>query len=362
MQASLGAAPSLDGSLTGVVVARTQIAHVDGERGIALVRGYLLPELARALPYERVAQLVLTGELPTEAEDAAFRARMARDAELPEEIVELARSLGETLPRSAALVAAMALLDTGQAAPNDLAHAERVLARVPSIAAAVTGVDPPPASWPYARRALAAVAGKRTDAASERALEVLLSLECEHGLAASTFACRISASSGAGPGVSLAAATATLSGPRHGGATAEARELMLRAEASGDIARFVAEQHAQKARLPGFGHRVYKVPDPRVPPLREAMHAMGNTRLLPVAEAMEAEVTKHWAKQRIFANIDLFGAVLLDALGVRPADYVTAFALGIIPGWLAHWSEQRATGKLIRPDSEYVGPPQRSLR
>lgn len=360
--------PTIDGSLAGVVVARTSIAHVDGERGTALVRGYLLPELAAKLPYEDVAQLVLEGEVPDDEARARFRAALTEHGRPSDGALGLARGLGEALPQPEALAAAMALLDapaTGSAAvvasTNDGARGLSALAKVPALCAAVAGAEPAPASWPYARRALRALGAQRVDAPAERALEVLLSLEAEHGLSASTFACRVAASSGADAGVSLAAAVATLSGPRHGGATAEARGLLLRALEAGDVGAFAADLHAKRARLPGFGHRVYKVPDPRVPPLRAAMHAMGGARLLGVAEALEREAGALWGQKRVHANIDLFAAALLDALGVAPDRYVAAFALGLAPGWLAHWAEQRATGRLIRPDSAYEGPAQRAL-
>jgi citrate synthase len=328
---------------------------------------------------------VLRGELPSGAQAQAFRAALAEHAALPggsggavaalpTGIIgasaaapvggdAVARALGRALPRPEALAAAMALLEDAETAAlaDEQERVVRVLSRVPSACAAVAGVPVPPLDWPYPRRALAALGATRTDELALRALEVLLSLEAEHGLSASTFACRVAASSGAGAGVSLAAAVATLSGHRHGGATSDARALLERAAASGDVAAFVTDLHARKARLAGFGHRIYKVPDPRVPPLREAMRAMGGARLLPVAEALEREGARLWGPKRVFANIDLFGAALLEALGVEPPQYVAAFALGIVPGWLAHWLEQRQTGKLIRPDGEYTGPGPRPL-
>lgn len=154
---------------------------------------------------------------------------------------------------------------------------------------------------------------------------------------------------------------ATLTGPRHGGATAEARALLLEALEDGDPAALVRRAYDQRRRLAGFGHRIYKVPDPRIPPLRAAIEAMGEARLLPVAEALCREAEKLYGARGIYANIDLYGAVLLDALGVEPAHYVAAFALGLAAGWLAHWLEQGFTGRLIRPESTYEGPPLRTI-
>jgi citrate synthase len=228
------------------------------------------------------------------------------------------------------------------------------------VCAAVAGFAGPTAAT-YARRSLAALGARRDDPGAARALEVLLSLECEHGLSASAFACRVAASSGAGAGASLAAGAAALSGPRHGGATAEARAALLEAVAAPDLGAWVRARHGRRERLPGFGHRIYKVADPRVPPLREVTRAMGGARLLPVAEALEAHAAPLYAAKGVHANVDLYGAVLLDALGVEPALYVSAFLLGAASGWLAHWVEQREGGRLVRPDGEYIGPAARPV-
>ncbi|MCU0656125.1 MAG: citrate/2-methylcitrate synthase [Polyangiaceae bacterium] len=347
----------IDGSLAGVVVAQTQLALVDGEKGIALVRGYPLPDLAARCTYEEVAHLVLLGELPGPSSGSFLRGLGSLDPASS----EAARTIGKILPRPEALASSMGLLDATTGGLGAQEQAAAALACVPALVAAVAGLAAPEVGWSYARRALAALGAHRTDPLATRALEVLLSLEAEHGLSASTFACRVAASSGARAGVSLGAAVATLTGHRHGGATAEARSLLLEAWSDGDAASFVERAQAQKRRLAGFGHRIYKVADPRIPPLRAAIEAMGGARLLPIALRLSEEVERRYGARGIHANIDLFGAVLLDALGVDPDQYVAAFALGLAPGWLAHWIEQGATGRLIRPDSLYEGPPPRAV-
>lgn len=326
---------------------------------MALVRGYSLPELAAHRSYEDAAYLVLYGELPTPEQSTAFCRELSLFSQRPF-AADLARKLGGAMPAPQALAAAMSLIDISDDPAYAAASLPRAIALFPMLTASVAHL-PSPQGGSYAKRALQALGAKRDDQGAVRALEVLLTLEIEHGLSASTFACRVAASSGAMPGISLSAAVATLSGPRHGGATSEARALLLAARDSGDVKAFVEDLYARKARLAGFGHRIYKVPDPRVPPLREAMHAMGDVPLLAVAELLEREGGRLWGQKRVYANIDLFSAALLDALGVAPQHYVAAFALGLVPGWLAHWDEQRKTGKLIRPESQYVGPGERAL-
>jgi citrate synthase len=357
----MSAAP--DGSLDGLIAAQTRIAHVDGRRGVALVRGYLLPELAKRGSYDEVAYVVMAGELPTPEQRARFVSSLAAGAVLDAATRALAQGLRRERPHSDALAAALPLTEdsTARETVDLFERAVRVLGRIPSVCAAVTGVPEPPASWSYAHRALAALGAKRDDPPAVAAFETLLCLESEHGLSASTFACRIAASSGANAGPCLGAAVATLSGPRHGGATAQALGLLREAAAAGDLAAFMRARYEAKTRLPGFGHRIYKVADPRLPPLREMMHRMGDVPLLAIAEGLEAQGAPLYGVKGVHANIDLFGAALLDALGVDPECFVAAFGLGIACGWLAHWAEQRQTGRLIRPDSAYIGPALRAL-
>ncbi|MDP3273805.1 MAG: citrate/2-methylcitrate synthase [Deltaproteobacteria bacterium] len=353
-----------DGSLEGVLVASSAIATVDGRAGIALVRGYLLPELAEHCTYEAVAHLVLRGELTRVGDPVRTFADQVREGSVlsPTERAT-ARALAHGNTEADALAAAMILTDdlTARSEPDESLRTARVLGRVASVCAAVAGFDAPDPAWSYARRAAAALGAKRVDPAALRALEVLLCLEAEHGLSASTFACRVAASSGANAGPSLAAAVATLSGERHGGATAQARAMLEAARDSGDPQGFVRQKCEARERLPGFGHRVYKVADPRVVPLRAAMRAMGDAPLLDVVELVAQAAEPLLAPKGIYPNIDLYGAALLTTLDVDPSRYVAAFTLGIACGWLAHWSEVRASGRLVRPDSVYTGPAQRSV-
>lgn len=347
---------AVDSSLAGVVVAETAIAWVDPVRG-AFLRGYSLADLAEHRAYEDVAHVVMRGDLPHEA--SAWSEALARTTLDPDK-EGIARALGRVLGCDLGLVAAMPLAGEHDWWLDPASSLLRILGRLPSVVASVRGAPPPPPGS-YAQRCRHALGATREDAASLRALEVLLSLETEHGLSASTFACRVAASSGASPESALAAATATLSGPRHGGATAEARALLQAVAASGDAVQLVRSRRAQKLVFPGFGHRIYKGKDPRLPPLRKAIDAMGAVPLKDAALALESAVGEVFAPKVLHANIDLWGAVLLDALGVPPEMYVAAFALGVGPGWLAHFEEQLATNRLIRPESAYTGPGERAV-
>ena len=349
-------ASNVDSSLAGVIVAETALAWVDPVRG-AFLRGYALSDLAEHHPYENIAHVVMRGDLPHEA--SAWTETLARTTLAPEK-EEAARLLGRVIGCDQGLVAAMPLAGEDDWWLDPSGSLLRILGRLPCICAAVRGAAPPPVAS-YAERCRHALGATQTDAASLRALEVLLSLEAEHGLSASTFACRIAASSGTSPESAIAAATATLSGPRHGGATADARAILRDVAASGDALSLVRARRAQKLVFPGFGHRIYKGADPRLPPLRRAIDAMSSVPLRDAAVSLERAVNEVFAPKMLHSNIDLWGAVLLDALGVEPPMYVAAFALGVGPGWLAHYEEQLGTNRLIRPESKYVGEPERGV-
>jgi citrate synthase len=247
---------------------------------------------------------------------------------------------------------------TGDAVPT-ATSAVRLLGRVPDACALAAGLAPPAPDLPYAARALRALGAKRVDAKAERALEVLLVLESEHGLSASTFACRVAASAGASLPAAIAAGAATLGGAKHGGATRNVHAFLHEAIASGNVRAFA--DGWDRGPVPGFGHRIYKVPDPRAPPLKEVLATLGDVPLLDAALEVEDAIATRLGAKGVFANIDFFGAVVLDALGVAPDLFVNAFALGIACGWLAHAREQQATGKLVRPTSVYAGPPKRDV-
>jgi citrate synthase len=349
-----------------VVVAETSIAWVDPVNG-AFIRGYPLADLAERHPYESVAHVVLRGDLPRDASrneplaNASSWNETIANATLTPDRERLAREIGKALGPELGLVAAFPLAgedDWWLDPPGTIA---RILGRIPAVTAAVRGGPMPRVGATYAERALAALGATAADPAALRALEVLLSLEAEHGLSASTYACRVAASSGASPAAALAAATATLTGPRHGGATSEARTLLRDLASASDAKEVVRSRRAKKLVFSGFGHRIYKGADPRLPALRRAIDAMTNVPLRDAALALEQAVTEEFAPKELRANIDLWGAVLLDALGVDPSMYVAAFALGLGSGWLAHYEEQLGEGRLIRPESAYAGSPRREV-
>jgi citrate synthase len=326
------------------------------------------------------------GELPRAAEAEAFRARLAAARGLPEPVVALLRSLPRDCHPLDALRTAVsftAALDPDARAGDEEANVRkslRLMNRVPEIVAAWhrirTGREPVStrADGSHAAYFLWLLEGRDASPEVVRVLDVALTLHADHEFNASTFAARVAVATLADLHAAVVAAIATLKGPRHGGANEDVLRMLeeiddpARAEAfvtsrlgrRGELSR--AERADPRARVPGFGHRVYRVDDARARVLRgmakRMAEATGRARLFAVAEGVYEAMR---ARTSLPVNVDFFSAVVYDALGI-PADLCTSiFATGRIAGWCAHVLEQYADNRLIRPRAAYTGEPPRAL-
>ena len=373
--------------LEDVVAARSAICAIDGTAGRLYYRGYEIGDLAGSVPFEDVTFLLWRGELPTTGEAAEFRARMNAERGLPAPIVNLLRGLPRDCHPLDALRTAVSLaaaLDPDVRANDVDANVRksiRLLNRIPEIVAAWhrlrTGREPVDgdAAGSHAAYFLGLLEGRGPSPDVARVLDVTLTLHADHEFNASTFAARVAVATLADLHAAVVAAIATLKGPRHGGAN---EDVLLMLREIGDPARaeaFVASRLGQregrsraeradpKSRVPGFGHRVYRVDDARARVLRGMAKSMaeatGRTRMFAVAEAVYDAMR---ARTNLPVNVDFFSAVVYDALGI-PADLCTSiFATGRIAGWCAHALEQYADNRLIRPRAHYTGVAPRVVR
>jgi citrate synthase len=360
----------IDG-LEGVIAAETVLSEVDGQAGRLIIRGRPLSELAGRMPFEAAARLLLDGffaELPGdltlplgEARSEVFSETQALDPELlglsP---LEGVRALMARLPDSDDLGAALRLI----AAPAVFATA--ILRR--QSRAQPAAPDP---RVSHAADILRMLHGAQRPAQEAQALDAYLVTVCDHGLNASTFAARVVASTRAGLTSAALAGISALKGPLHGGAPGPVIE-MLDAIGTPPAARAWLEAALERGdRLMGFGHRIYRVRDPRTDALKAAVRklAAGSPALpgrLAFAEAVEqaalAILKDRKPDRSLETNVEFYTALLLEALAFPPAAFTCVFAMGRIAGWIAHAREQAATGRLIRPQSRYVGPALRAVR
>ncbi|AZO11131.1 MULTISPECIES: citrate synthase/methylcitrate synthase [unclassified Mesorhizobium] len=351
--------------LDDVVAADTVLSDVDGAAGHLTIRGYSVTELAGRWRYSQVVQLLFHGffdGLPADAE--LERAIGAARVEVFERLQPLLAQLAP-LDIYSAMRAGIAALPDGEG----LADALRLIAApavlTPALLRLRRGESPvaPDQRADHATDMLRMLGGGPRPALA-KALDTYLVTVCDHGLNASTFATRVVASTQAGLTSAILAGLGALKGPLHGGAPGPVIEMLDAIEASGDAAAWLRDEIARGERIMGFGHRIYRVRDPRADVLKAVKRQLGAAgkagSRLAFAEAVEQaalEVLRVAKPQRsIQTNVEFYTALLLEAAGFPKEAFSNVFAAGRVAGWIAHAREQQATGRLIRPQSHYVGP------
>jgi citrate synthase len=359
---------------------------VDGEAGRLYYRGYEIGDLAAGVSFDDVTHLLWFGELPTTSQQAEFAAGLEQARGLGPDIVALLRSLPPTCHPLDALRTAVSLAaardpDVGSSEPDaNLRKARRLMVLIPETVAAWQRIrtkrEPVPSrrGGSHAAYFYYLLEGREPSPELARVLDVVLTLHADHEFNASTFAARVAVATLADLHAAIVSAIATLKGPRHGGANEDVLSMLLEIEDPARAEAFVEsrlgarsglskhERANPKARMPGFGHRVYKVDDARARVLRGMAKSMaeatGRERLFEVAERLYDAMR---ARTTLPVNVDFFSAVVYDALGIPPDLCTSIFAVGRVAGWCAHALEQYADNRLIRPRADYTGLAPRAL-
>jgi citrate synthase len=362
--------------LEGVVAAQTRLSHVDGKNGVLIVGGYTIEELAGHVGFEAAAHLLWRGHLPDPAELSKLSAEMAELRELPPITLEVLRSAAAAPPIDA-LRMACATLSLGLADPNaitpeaDFAAARRLTACLPTVVAAHARIgskqEPihPRKDLPLAANFLYMIHGKEPDLAAAKALDTYWVTVMDHGMNASTFTARVIASTRSDLVSAVTGALGALKGPLHGGAPGPVLDMLLEIRSADRAEEWLRNEMAQGRRIMGFGHRVYKVRDPRAEVLSRVAERLGqaqleNRHLYDLARHVEQTALRVLAEvkpgRNLRTNVEFYTALVLQALGLGPLQFVAMFACGRTAGWCAHVIEQHAEDHLIRPQSEYIGP------
>lgn len=347
--------------LEDVVAAHTVLSEVDGQAGRMVIRGRSLDDLAGRATYEDVVGLLFSGfyaDLPADIRAALGRAR----AEVFAEVAALDTSLLDRSPVEA-VRALLARLPDG----DDAETAFRLLAAPAVFTAAVVRAragEAPVAPDPELRHSadtLRMLRGAHASKAEADALDTYLVTVSDHGLNASTFAARVVASTRAGLTSAVLAGISALKGPLHGGAPGPVIEMLDEIGEPANARAWIEAALDRGDRLMGFGHRIYRVRDPRADALKGAVRWLDARQgRLEFAEAVEAAALAILAERKpnrpLDTNVEFYTALLLEALQFPPSAFTCVFAMGRVAGWLAHAREQLAGGRLIRPQSVYVGP------
>lgn len=353
----------VNSGLDGVVVADTLMSEVDGEAGRLIVRGHAIEELAAKTGFEGVAALLWTDFAQGGGDEAAVRqglaaARVRAFAEVPKLI-----SAAKGLTPVEGLRVGLGMLADSEPMP----HHYLVCGALPVFLAALlraaegkSALAPDP-TLTTAQDLLRMTRGKRADAAFEKGLDAYLATVADHGFNASTFTARVVASTRAGLISSVLAALCALKGPLHGGAPGPVLDMFDEIGKPENAAAWLDDAFAKGTRLMGFGHRIYKVRDPRADVLKNTVATLPQTvgRLafaVEVEKSAIAALRKHKPGQRLDTNVEFYTALLLEALEVPRSAFTALFAVGRVAGWCAHIFEQEKGGRIIRPQSNYVGP------
>ncbi|MSQ36525.1 MAG: citrate (Si)-synthase [Dehalococcoidia bacterium] len=359
--------------LQGVYFDRSSTSFIDGRAGTLLYRGYSIHELAEHATFEEVAYLLLYGELPTRPQLAAFDGELRAARTVPAPVVEIVRALREAHPMDVLRTATSALAafdpesrDNSVAAT--LRKGARLTAQVPTLVMAHhalrEGREPvaPRADLSHAANFLYMLRGREPSVEAAGLMDKDFVLHAEHGANASSFAARVIAGTQANLHAAITGAIAALSGASHGGA---AENVMLMAQEIGEperAAAYVKQLRADGKPVMGFGHRVYKTEDPRAQHLRAGVEQLsrelGEPRWYAILEAVQ-EAMRPYARLGVNVNVDFFAGVIYYLNGFPPDLFVPIFAVGRVPGWTAQVAEQLEHNILIRPLTQYDGPPER---
>jgi len=351
--------------LEGVVAATTQLSLVDGERGELVIAGYQVDDLAERATFEETTWLLWHGELPTEAQLDGFRRALAAERDIPEATLRLLRACADRrIDAMDALRMAAGTLSLASA------EATGIVARIPTIVAAYRRLrnreEPlaPRRELGHAANFLYMLTGDVPDPERVRGLETYLNTVVDHGFNASTFTARVITSTGSDLVSAVVGALGALKGPLHGGAPGPALDMVFEIGEASRAEEILRKKIEGGEKLMGFGHRIYKVRDPRADVLAKAAERLftraGDMSLYTLARSVEAEALRlldiYKPGRRLQTNVEFYTALLLHGLGLDVGLFTPTFAISRVSGWIAHAFEQRRANRIIRPQSEYAGP------
>ncbi|GAB6042747.1 citrate synthase [Endothiovibrio diazotrophicus] len=369
--------------LQGVPATRSNISDLDGQRGILTYRGYRIVDLAEHSTFEETTLLLLDGELPSPATLEVFDRQLRENRRMKYNVRELMKCLPATAHPMEMLQTATSSLAmfypgneclTGSDVCEDLNYIHnmtvRIIGRMPTLVTMWQhlrqGDDPvePRKDLSYAENFLYMFTGEEPDPVFAEILDTCLVLHAEHTINASTFASLVAGSTLASPYLVIAAAIGTLSGPLHGGANERVVEMLREIGRPEAVKGWLDEQLASKGKIWGFGHREYKVKDPRATILQKLltrlMEYMGHdSPLYATAVALEEAANERLAEKGVYPNVDYYSGILYSEMGIPLDQFTSIFAVARTAGWIAHWREQLSDNRIFRPTQEYTGRPER---
>ena len=357
--------------LEGIPATQSSISYVDGTKGIIEYRGIPLERLAKKSSFLETAYLLIWGQLPNETQLEEFATDVRFHRRIKYRIRDMMKCFPETgHPMDALQTSAAALgLFYSRRALDDPEYIRkavvRLIAKIPTMVAAFyqvhRGNDPfqPNDSLDYAANFLYMLTEKRPHALEAKIFDACLTLHAEHTINTSTFSAMVTASTLTDPYAVIASAVGTLAGPLHGGANEEVLSMLEEIGLIDRVLPYVEECIANKKKIMGFGHRVYKVKDPRAKILQELAQQLfdetGHDHYYDLALELEKVVEAKLGAKGIYPNVDFYSGLVYRKLGIPRELFTPIFAIARVAGWLAHWKEQLAVNRIFRPTQVYTG-------
>lgn len=350
--------------LEDVVAGKSSICYIDGHEGRLLYRGYDIADLAAHSTYEETTYLLWNGHLPTTIELKSFTEELSAKRSIPREVVSILTTLPQNCDTMDALrvgVSALGVFDDPMYTQQEKAMS--IASKIGTVVAAIhrhkhgQEIVPPRDDLSFASNFLFMVTGKVPSEEDTRLMDVLLILHADHEFNASTFTARVIASTLSDIYSAITGAVGALKGPLHGGANEKVVEMTDEIGSPGKVDAYIHAKLASKAKINGFGHRVYKTMDPRARILKDMAEQFVRTekekQSLEIIERTEEILLD---EKNLHPNVDLFSGLALTHIGIPSYLFTPVFAVGRAPGWLAHVLEQYSDNRIIRPVSDYVGP------
>lgn len=357
--------------LAGVPAAKSGVSDVNGERGILEYRGIRIEDLCAQSSFLETTYLLLFDRLPTRSELAKFVRDITVHRRIKFRIVDLIKCLpdqGHPMDALQAAVAALGMFYPGRNVndmDNNYWSAVRLVAKLPTIVAAYArlrrGDDyiPPRDDLSFSENFLYMLTEQVPEPVWTNTLEACLILHAEHTMNASTFTGLVTASTLADPYTVVASSIGALKGPLHGGANEEVVQMLRAIGTPARVRSYVEQKLKANEKIMGFGHRVYKVKDPRATILQQLSERLfkecGTSPLYDVALEMERVVTDVLRGKNVYPNVDFYSGIIYDKMGIDVDFFTPIFAMARVVGWLAHWFEQLEENKLFRPEQIYDG-------
>ncbi len=357
--------------LEGIPVTQSSICEIDGTKGKLFYRGYDIGELAQKSSFLETAFLLIWGELPSASELRDFEAEVQMHRRLSFRVRDMMKCFPESGHPMDALQSSAASLGLfySRRAIDDPKYVYnaviRLIAKIPTMIAAFQlirkGHDPiqPRDDLTYSSNFLYMLTEKEQDPLAAKVFDKCLILHAEHSLNASTFSARVTASTLTDPYAVVASAVGTLAGPLHGGANEDVIAMLESIKDPENASSFIDNSLKNKRKIMGFGHREYKVKDPRAIILQELAEELfdrfGKDEMYEIAKRLEEEAIPKLGPKGIYPNVDFYSGLVYRKLGIPRDLFTPIFAISRVAGWLAHWREQLGANRIFRPSQIYTG-------